>query len=91
MSTSGYKACCPVGNRRDAFSFVYDMAELGADKQTQRSKSAEQGGSGPISWPQTVKKTSQGVKFPQEDLKGLNYLDTFLKFFGIVFREPIND
>ncbi|KAL0048122.1 hypothetical protein WJX82_008210 [Trebouxia sp. C0006] len=76
---------------KDAFSFVYDMAELGADKQTQRSKSAEQGGSGPISWPQTVKKTSQGVKFPQEDLKGLNYLDTFLKFFGIVFREPKND
>ncbi len=35
-------------NCRDAFSFAYDMAELGTDKQTQRSKSTEQGGSGPI-------------------------------------------
>ena len=76
---------------RDAFSFAYDMAELGTGKQTQRSKSAEQGGAGPISWPQNAKKTSRGVKFPQEDLKGLNYLDTFLKFVGIVFREPRND
>ncbi len=67
------------------------MAELGTGKQTQRSKSAEQDGSGPISWPHNVKKTSRGVKFPQEDLKGLNYLDTFLKFVGIVFREPRND
>ena len=67
------------------------MAELGSDKQKKRSKSAEQGGSGPISWPQNVKKTSRAVKFPQEDLKGLNYIDTFLKFFGIVFREPRND
>ena len=78
-------------NCRDAFSFAYDMAELGTDKQTQRSKSAEHGGSGPISWPQNVKKTSRGVEFPQEDLKGLNYIDSFLKFVGIVFREPRND
>jgi hypothetical protein len=78
-------------NCRDAFSFAYDMAELGTDKQTQRSKSTEQGGSGPISWPQNVKETSRAVKFPQEDLKGLNYLDSFLKFVGIVFREPRND
>lgn len=76
---------------KDAFSFAYDMAELGTDKQTQRSKSAEHGGSGPISWPQNVKKTSRGVEFPQEDLKGLNYIDSFLKFVGIVFREPRND
>lgn len=76
---------------KDAFSFAYDMAELGTGKQTQRSKSAEQGGSGPISWPKNVKRTSRGVKFPQEDLKGLNYIDSFLKFVGIVFREPRND
>ena len=67
------------------------MAELASDKQTLRRRSTEQGGSGPISWPQNIKETSQGVKFPQEDLKGLNYLDTFLKFVGIVFREPRND
>ena len=67
------------------------MAELGTDTRIQRSKSAEQGGSGPISWPQNLKKTSRGAKFPQEDLKGLNYLDTFLKFFGIVFKKPRND
>ena len=66
------------------------MAALGTDKQTQRQRSAAQGGEGPISWPQTIKKTSGGVKFPQEDLKGLNYIDTFLKFCGIVFREPRN-
>lgn len=66
------------------------MAELGTDSQTLRQRSAEQGGKGPISWPQNIKKTSRGVKFPQEDLKGLNYIDSFLKFCGIVFREPRN-
>ena len=75
---------------RDAFSFAYDMEELGTDKQTQQSRSAQQGGKGLISWPQNIKETSRGVKFPQEDLKGLNYLDSFLKFAGIVFREPRN-
>ena len=78
-------ACC-----RDAFSFLYDMAELGTDTQTQQSKSAQQGGTGPISWPQNIKKTSRGMKFPQQDLKGLNYIDTVLKFFGITYREPRN-
>ena len=75
---------------RDAFSFAYEMAELGTDKQTQQQRSADQGGKGPISWPQNIKRTSRGMKFPQEDLKGLNYIDSFLKFVGIVFREPRN-
>ncbi|KAL3159305.1 hypothetical protein ABBQ32_011259 [Trebouxia sp. C0010 RCD-2024] len=75
---------------RDAFRFAYDMAELGTDKQTQRERSADQGGKGPISWPQNIKETSHGVNFPQQDLKGLNYIDSFLKFCGIVFREPRN-
>ena len=79
------KCCC-----RDAFSFAYDMAELGNEKHTQRRSSAKQGGSGPITWPQNIKETSGGVKFPQQDLKGLNYLDSFLKFCGVVFREPRN-
>lgn len=75
---------------RDAFRFAYDMIELGKDKQTQRQVSSAQGGSGPVTWPQNIKETSQGVKFPQEDLKGLNYIDTVLKFLGIVYREPRN-
>ena len=66
------------------------MIELGKDKQTQRQVSSAQGGSGPVTWPQNIKETSQGVKFPQEDLKGLNYIDTVLKFLGIVYREPRN-
>lgn len=66
------------------------MAELGQDKKTLRKRSAEQGGSGPVTWPQVIKKTSQGMSFPQEDLKGLNYIDTVLKFLGVVYREPRN-
>lgn len=81
---------CTDGLCRDAFRFAYDMAELGTDKQTQRERSADQGGKGPISWPQNIKEISRGVKFPQEDLKGLNYIDSFLKLCGIVFREPRN-
>ena len=75
---------------RDAFTAIYDMEGLGKDKQTLRERSAEQGGSGPVTWPQVIKKTSRGMQFPQEDLKGLNYIDTFLKFVGVVFREPRN-
>ena len=66
------------------------MESLGKDKQTLREKSADQGGRGPVTWTQVIKRTSRGMQFPQEDLKGLNYLDTFLKFVGVVFREPRN-
>ena len=76
---------------RDAFRFAYEMAELGTDKAQQQQVSAEQGGSGPISWPQNVKQTSRNMSFPQEDLKGLNYIDAFIKFFRIANRKPRND
>lgn len=76
---------------RDAFRFAYDMAELSTDKGQQQRVSEEQGGSGPISWPQNLKQTSRNMSFPQEDLKGLNYIDTFIKFFRIANRKPRND
>ncbi len=78
-----------AGYRR-AFTFAYDMASLGKGKQEQKQRSAEQGGEGPFGWPQSLKENAPGSVFPDQDLKGLKAIDSFLKIIGGVFRRPDN-